>query len=69
MLCPAEKHLGATLGDIVVAKIPSVDTTGVDVITRWGLFGPVKNFFPGPRVLQDNFDIIVDRGGAATTEV
>ena len=30
MLCPRDQHLRPTLRDIVIAKVPCVDTTSVD---------------------------------------
>lgn len=63
MLGPAQQHLGASLGDVVVAEVASVYASGVDVVARWRGVGFVEDLFLGPWVIYDLLDVVGDRRG------
>lgn len=71
MLRPAQEHLGAALGDVVISEVASMDAARVDVVAGGRGGGFVEDLLFGPGVVEDVLDIVIvvfvvvgGRGGA-----
>ncbi len=69
MFGPAEEHLCATVGDVVITEISRMHAANIDEVSRHRAIGLVKDFFVGPWMLQDLFNVVVFGGGITAFSV